>query len=179
MKIKVSLIVILALIILFIQLFVLNGPEIMGASPDLLIFLVFMASFYSYHPSYSNRIYNITTPGVMLGSWFIGIAKDVVSHTGFGTMGFLYLVSGLLVAVARQLIFKGDIIVQIAILFAVTWICHSLHGFGLAVLYGNLEIWYVIGKSFMVALYTSIIGGIILTVIYKLYWWRQSKLTAP
>ena len=177
MRIKVFFIFIIACATLLVQVFLLNGPDLFGLSPDLLIFLVFLSSFYSYDP-HGHREYTITTTDVMIANWLIGLSKDVISHSGFGTMAFLYLLSGLLVSFARQLIFKGDIFIQIIILFAITWLCHFLHGIGLSILYGNLGFWYVATKSILIALYTSLIGGLILVVIHKIYWWHQTRTTA-
>jgi rod shape-determining protein MreD len=178
MKLRAFWIFIIACAALFLQVFLLNGPDLLGLSPDISLFLVFLLSFYSYTP-HNRREYTITTTNIMVANWLIGLTKDIISHSGFGTMAFLYLLSGLLVSLARQLIFKNDIIIQIIFLFAITWFCHFLHGIGLSVLYGNLAFWYVVAKSLLIALYTSLIGGLILVVIHKIYWWHQTKITAP
>jgi rod shape-determining protein MreD len=141
--------------------------EIKGVRPDFLFIIVFIIAF------------NRPMEKSIFPVWIIGLLKDLLSQSGLGTNALLYLTSAILISLAKQIIFKEDVEIQIIVLFFSGWFCHFCNGLGILLFYGTLSIEYILLKSVFISLYTLAIGGIFLVVLYKVQWYIQWKATQP
>jgi len=160
-------IILIAFIIILLETLFFYRLEIKGVRPDFLFILVFLIAF---NRPLDKSIFSV---------WFIGLLKDLVSQSTLGTTALLYLISAILISLAKQIIFKEDVEIQIAVLFFSGWFCHFCNGLGILLFYGTLPLEYIVLKSAFISLYTLVIGGTCLITLYKIQWYIQWKATQP
>lgn len=155
---KNFLIIIGAAFVVLLEALFLFRLGIRGIRPDIIFVIVFLLAF---HRPIDKSIFMV---------WLIGLLQDIVSQSGFGTTAFLYLVSALLISLARQIVFKEDTGIQILILFLSAWFCNILNGLGVFLYHfsGQPPIGYIIIKSVYAALYTAIFGGVVMFTFYRI-----------
>lgn len=160
-------IILITFIIISLEILFFYRLEIKGIRPDFLFILVFLIAF------------NRPLDKSIFPVWFIGLLKDLISQSGLGTTALLYLISAILISLVKQIIFKEDMEIQMAVLFFSCWFCHFCNGLGILLFYGTLPLGYIALKSVFISLYTLVIGGIFLIVLYKIRWYIQWKATQP
>ncbi|MFH0888274.1 MAG: rod shape-determining protein MreD [Planctomycetota bacterium] len=158
-------IILITFIIIILEILFSYRLEIKGIRPDFLFILVFLISFKR---PLDKSIFPV---------WFIGLLKDLISQSGLGTTALLYLISAILISLVKQIIFKEDMEIQMAVLFFSGWFCHFCNGLGILLFYGTLPLGYIVLKSAFISLYTLVIGGIFLIVLYRIQWYMQWKAT--
>jgi len=156
-----------AILVIFAQALLFYRLEIKGVRPDFLFILVFLIVFYR------------PLERAFFPIWLIGILNDVISQSGMGTTAFLYLVDAIVISFTKQILFREDMITQLAVLFFSAYLCHFFNGLGLYLFYGEPSFWYVFWKCIFISLYTTIVGGIILIAFYKIQWYIQWRATQP
>jgi rod shape-determining protein MreD len=164
--VKNILIIIGSIFIVVLDALLLFRLEIKFIRPDYLFIIIFLIAF---HRPIDKSI---------LPVWIIGLAKDIISQSGLGTTAFLYLISAIVISLARQIIFKEDIGMQMIVLFFSVFLFNFLNGMGvfLYYFYGEPPIGYIIVKSVYISLYTVIIAGIVLIAFHQIH--RYVRLRA-
>lgn len=165
---KNSIFIILALALIMLEALFFYKLEIGGVRPDFLFVLIFFIAF------------NTPLEKAIVPVWLIGFFKDIISQSGLGTTALLYLVSVLVISLLKEVVFKDDSGIQLVVLFLSVWFCHLLNGLGIFLFYfyGMPPLGYIILKSFTTSLYTVLVGGFLLIVVYKIQWhlrWRASQ----
>ena len=153
MKIRPYFILFGAIITLIFHLKITHYIKIAGVFPDLMFFWVIISSFY------------LPLKKSVITNWFIGILVDLVSATGFGVFGFLYLSVGLFISFLRTMFFSEDIITRIGTTFISAFVCYFICGLFFHVLQRSLGFWFVFFKALTIALYTSIVAVIFFMVL--------------
>jgi rod shape-determining protein MreD len=129
---------------------------VFSIKPDLIFFWVVISSFY------------LPLRTALFTNYFLGIMVDITSNSTFGVFGFLYLMSGLVIFLLYQLFFNEDIITRTSIAFTAVYLCHFIYGLGLCLFKDALGFWFVIFKSFGIALYTTLIVFLVFVVIDRI-----------
>lgn len=163
---KNNIFIIISLVLILLEAMFFYKLEIRGVRPDFLFVLIF---FIAFNKPLEKSIFPI---------WLIGLFKDILSQSGLGTTALLYLVSVLVISLLKEVLFKDDTGIQVVVLFLSAWFCHFLNGLGLLLFYGTPPLGYIILKSFVTSLYTVLLGGFLLILIYKIQWhlrWRASQ----
>ncbi|MEW6027507.1 MAG: rod shape-determining protein MreD [Planctomycetota bacterium] len=169
---KNNLFIIIALALILLETMFFYKLEIRGVRPDFLFVLIFFIAF------------NTPIEKTIIPVWLIGFIKDIVSQSGFGTTALLYLVSVLVISLLKEVVFKDDTGIQVVVLLLSCWVCHFLNGLGVFLYYfdGIPPLGYITLKSFVTSLYTVVVGGALLIVVYKIQWhirWRTSQPYTP
>jgi len=164
---KNSIFIIISLVLIFLEAMFFYKLEISGVRPDFLFVLIFFTAF------------NTPMEKSIFPVWLIGLFKDVVSQSGLGTTALLYLVSVLVISLLKEVVSKDDTGIQVVVLFLSAWFCHFLNGLGLLLFYGAPPLGYIILKSFATSLYTVILGGLLLIVVYRIQWHIRWRATQP
>jgi rod shape-determining protein MreD len=146
MKITSLFIITASVLTLFLQMTLLRFAEIASVKPELLFIWVIMSSFY------------LPLRSAIFTNWFIGIMADLTSNSSLGTMGFLYLLSGLAISLLREVFFREDIAARVGITFISVYFCHFLYGIGMCFARESLDFWFIIIKPLGIAIYTTIAG---------------------
>jgi len=164
---KNSIFIIISLALIFLEAMFFYKLEIRGVRPDFLFVLVFFIAF------------NTPMEKSIWPAWLIGLFKDAISQSGLGTTALLYLVSVLVISLLKEVVSKDDTGIQVVVLLLSAWFCHFLNGLGLLLFYGAPPLGYIILKSFTTSLYTVLLGGLLLILVYKIQWHLRWRATQP
>lgn len=140
---------------LFLQLTLLGKIEINTISPDWSLLVVIFASLY------------LPVSQAIVTNWFIGIFKDITSFAGFGSFGFLFILTTLVIYVLKEIIVREDFTAQLVITFTATYFCHFLYGLGLVIAYGTISLSFVLSKAFFITLATSLVAAFIFGLQFR------------
>lgn len=166
MRIKPWQIIILTIFVLGLQLSLLGFMEIGSIKPDWLMLVVIVTSF------------SLPFKSGIFTNWCIGAFKDMTSNAALGSFAFLYMLIGFVIYLLREIFFGEDIITKAGFTFIATFICHLVYGVGLLIFSGGPGFFYVVFKSLLIALYTTLVGFvafIIYSIINHLLYMRRLR----
>lgn len=156
MKFPHVFIILAALVTLSFQLTIFNSLEVFSIKPDLLFFWIIISAYY------------LPIRTALFTNWLIGIMVDITSNSGLGTFGFLYLISGLIIIILKELFFHDNVITQTSIALVSTFLCNTLYGLGLYIFNGAFSFWFIIFKSIGITLYTTLFICLIFLVMDRI-----------
>lgn len=144
---------IIGMVLVTLQLTLLRFLEVVSIKPDLIFILVGISSFY------------LPLRQSIFTNWLLGLLKDFTSNSAPGSVAFLYMISGLIIAFLREIFFKEDLLVRVLIMFFASYLCQFCYGLGLLIFEGRLSFSFILIKSFFIAFYTTLIALAVFYVI--------------
>jgi cell shape-determining protein MreD len=107
-----------------------------------------------------------------MGLWFgfaLGMSVDLIDPQNFGWMTFLMAITGCFAGVIKEKIFLDTIYYQTATIAVFTFAYQMLIRLVLWPGYFFNKFWYSLADSFLIAIYTSIIGITVLVLLKQRY----------
>ncbi len=150
---RIDRLLIVAFVALALQLTVIHLSRIAGAAPDLL-FLV--AAYLAFHL----RIEDLLVP-----IWILGLVKDCASVAEFGAFGFLFTLSGVLLSLLKDFLFRDSLLVQVSLVFLGSLLYNCLFGLDLSRASDSLTWHWAVERSVPSALYTSLCAPLLFVVL--------------
>lgn len=99
-----------------------------------------------------------TSDEAIVHAWGAGMLKDLFSISAFGTYGFLFALTALLVTLIQPYLYRDSVVTLGLTAFGFQLVVNGLYGGGLWLTGANLNLWQMCSFTVLTALYSSIVG---------------------